>query len=506
MSQIDQTQNKITKLGVVYFATQKLDRLKVYDRQILEKIIELVAKNDPVRKNTDDEEVRLVIQSEIPWEQTETLPGKYDFAYAKKFAELCESLGINWTPLLSFHYVPKHILKQYNADRLSDRDGNILPASQTNFLPFSPSSKVWEEEASAWMKAAISEIAPYFQKTIQELLITNEMMYPRGSSMFNGEELGILTSFDEAMKKKWKESGNEEKLGVIPYCLTGYNSETGKYDEKSEAFLKLRSRSLALCLGQLYTKACDEVLRTGKVIPISWKLVPFAFCKKASGNEFYHGMTQTVIEELFKHNPPFIGIDGYPILDEDYYNIQEIWGDKPELYLAEFNTHGENWPPSAKRVCELILKARKNFATNITFFSWNGYGHNHEGPIQDEQVKGLADAFDILTPKEPEQCAKCVELQISGVESIKKGGYADYQVEASFDDGKKRTVTASAIWEIDKPGFFSTHIISHALKQVIRGRVKIPKDCGSKESVKLRCRWEHNGVVNEVEKNIMLTQ
>jgi hypothetical protein len=156
----------IIYLGVTYFSDGDLN----HDSSELQAIISAFGGSPYRYGNAYD--VQLVIESEIGWNETEPSSGDYShFGHYQQFAELVRSLGLVWTPLLSYHYVPGWVSSAYAAD--------AMPSA---FMPFVPNSAVWSGPAAAWTRQAMQALAPYFGNPIQVVLCGNEMLTAKRAS------------------------------------------------------------------------------------------------------------------------------------------------------------------------------------------------------------------------------------------------------------------------------------------------------------------------------------
>jgi hypothetical protein len=175
----------IVYLGVTYFA--KYDGLSGQDSTELDAIINALGGSTYVTGAAYD--VQLVIESEIGWDATEPQQGDYShFGPYQQFAQLIQSKGLVWTPLLSYHYVPGWVSTKYAND--------AMPSA---FMPFVPTSAVWSGEAATWTRQALQALSPYFGSPIKVVLCGNEMLTAKRSS-----DPAVLTAADfDARSRDW---------------------------------------------------------------------------------------------------------------------------------------------------------------------------------------------------------------------------------------------------------------------------------------------------------------
>ncbi|MEI7867092.1 MAG: beta-galactosidase [Candidatus Methylumidiphilus sp.] len=132
------------KLGVVMFRPDNPE----YE---LDRIVFEIAGNDVYREGNGST-LQLVVQTEIPWKDTNPSEGVYDFSKFIEYAKTMKARGIKWTPLFSPHYPPQWAIDKYFNNQLTDKHGNKTGGFH---LPFSPSSTVWKNDVPKWINTAL---------------------------------------------------------------------------------------------------------------------------------------------------------------------------------------------------------------------------------------------------------------------------------------------------------------------------------------------------------------
>lgn len=374
------------KVGVLFYR----NKMDPYDNNIvtpmnwteigleLDKIRTDIAGDRPVRSG-GGREVRLVVQTDVGWRDSEPVRGQYNFEWYKQFAEYCRVRNIKWTPLLSVHYAPDWILSTYDADRVRDMQGQIVIEDDSPFLRISPSSAVWGVEAKAWVKAFVNAMAGHFgpNGVIDEVLIGNEMMYPNK----------MLTSYDAASRRKW----NDQYGTAFPTYFYATN------------YPQFRANELSYAIASMLI-AAKEVLPAN--VHVSSKLYPFFFPRSNDiEQDEWRGYTDASIGYMNSHFRGIFALDSYP---NSYcrqgwtplhdYSAAGSRSSLP-LYVAEFNRN---------KACAAVLTRTdtsqaaidgfNNRVRTFVFFAWNPSGKDKDLAITPEQKLGLADAMNSVVP------------------------------------------------------------------------------------------------------------
>lgn len=398
------------KLGVVLFPTASID-------SDLDRIKNEIAKGDVYREFNGDT-LQLVVQLQIPWNETNSAENVYDFSKYKQIAEKMKARGIKWTPLFPIHHTPNWVLNKYSSDLMKNKHSQLpSDGKYGNFLDFSPSSSVWRNEAHKWIQKGIEELSNYIgvdkNSTISELFITNESMYRRGGLSY-GDAIdltmntndSVITTYDNTTINKWNNSSYGKKYGSIPRNIS-YNMDS---ESRINAFLRFRSEELAYMLSDLRNSAKSKLIQLNKQsIPVTWKLTPYVFDAGKTTLEQYNGINSYGLDILFnKTGVEVIGMDEYSSpnsLDSSNFiasinKIRKYDKYKP-IYMAEFNRRDSK--PDYSLVRKWIKDTKAYDVRYWTFFSWNGgVGQTgkpaHESPIEPQQIQGLQLAFDDLIP------------------------------------------------------------------------------------------------------------
>lgn len=385
------------KLGVVLFLRDinKID-------SILDEIKQSIASNDVFRQRNGNS-LQLVVQTEIRWKQTNPNANHYDFSMFVEYAEKLKARGIKWSPLFSPHYTPDWVKKSYQSDLIRDKHGKVVDG---NFLVISPSSQVWRIEAKQWIDAGLEALSAFIgdseSDVISEIFVTNEMMYAKGGFDYGENEydtngvVSVITSYDDASIAAWKKRYGTEHGNHIPRNLR----EEGT--SRKSAFMLFRAEELAYCLNDLRNNTKDKLSSMGFDIPVTWKLVPYAFDKGAATLEQYHGILGSQLRFLFNQTTvEMIGIDeyqtgnGWTALKDAINKVRKYDNFKKPIYLAEFNrTDGDS---GKAQLLNWIRKTRTMGVTHWTFFSWNGGG---KWDIKNEQREALKQAFNEIIPSD----------------------------------------------------------------------------------------------------------
>ncbi|MEA2491510.1 MAG: Beta-galactosidase [Acidobacteriota bacterium] len=380
------TAKQAYKVGIVLFRHQRT----IWDvRQDLDMINAKIAAYRPHRVS-GTREADLVVELEVPWNETETAPGVYDFTFYQDFARACEEKGIKWTPLLSPHYVPPHIAQRYSGDRITDMQWQVVDHP---FLKFSPSSAVWGSETAAWARAFIRAMAydggrNHFGRyaAIEEVLIGNEMMYPTGT----------LTSRDSASTTVWS---RQYPGAVYPTTLT-------------TTFRTFRAEQLSYAINAMMVAVKGELSSAGaQATGVSSKLYPYYFPRTGDSlNDRFAGYTDPSLSFLNSNFKGLFAMDMYPkpqnagcgpwYYTNDYAAAQQRTT-KP-LYVAEFNAPKEScsyYVLSRSEVSNVAISGFQSY--NVRAFVFYAYNPNGTGVIyqaNDNQLGGLADALNWIVP------------------------------------------------------------------------------------------------------------
>lgn len=380
------------KLGVVLFHRDDVENN-------INQIKREIAGNDVYREKNGDT-LQLVIQTEISWEETNPTENSYDFSKYIEYAKKLKQRGIKWTPLFSPHYTPQWAKSKYYYDLTTDKHGNEMSG---NFLDFSPSSNIWNNDIKKWIEKGIEALSPYIgtgkNNTISEIFVTNEMMYHQGGFNYGDDSHNSkISTYDDATIRAWQRK-YESRYGGIPRNILREGSR------RRDAFMQFRAEELAYCLNNIKSHAENKLRGMGKYnIPVTWKLVPWAFDKGRGTLQQYHGLSGSQLSFLFNStNLKMIAIDeyqhgsGWRAMKDAISSVRRFDNGNKPIYLAEFNRIGGG--ATRHQVKDWIINTKNYGVNNWTFFSWNGSGNGHEGPIQYEQKQGLKLAFDsIISP------------------------------------------------------------------------------------------------------------
>jgi hypothetical protein len=423
------------KVGVNLFRRVNPGTTKQYEitGATLDSIVAALTANNPQRQSgtgTSLKKIQLVVQLDVPWYETAfyDLQGNlinYDFNWYKNFATLCEARNIKWTPLLAPHYVPQNILNKYPNDILKNIDGTAVSSP---FLPFSPSSSVWNNEVASWIRAFViamrgSDFAinsvdknhfsiPTSIKSIDEILVGNEMMYP-----FNK-----ATSGDNVTKAKW--------LTITPILPTYPSTESeflafwnNQVNLTTNVLRNFRNQQLAYCIsGMIYTAKDQLSLSTmlgatnANNIGISSKLFSYFFPRTTSSiTDEISGYDNAQLGYIINQSSKFLAVDSYSspsftIIDDfvaansrvSQANTANPTNPK-RIYISEFNKNiglaGNNTPLTAT---EIFNNGNTGFNSHnvgyYVFFAWNPT-YNPAEPfykITQGQQLGLYNLFNTI--------------------------------------------------------------------------------------------------------------
>lgn len=428
------------KVGVMLFkdnfTVDPNDPSGPYIGDELDQIVLSITQGYPVRQNSS-RRVELVIELEVPWYDTQIgtgiTPENYNFEWYQKFALICEQKNIKWTPLLSPHYVPSFFIDinspySYYNDKIKDYGNNLVTS---DFLPLSPSSRVWDEKVTHWIKAFISEmqhdtnsipgsILDHFatsitsSNAIEEMLVGNEMMYPHSPP----PNQDPLTSYDDATRANWNSL----------YPLTG-----GLPTSLTPAFADFRSKQLSYCIVTMLRAAKQELsLRLGQPaaanIGLSSKLYPYFFPRTnntfASIYDQYAGYSNSELGFINSESVKFLAMDTYTCptgawkIQDDYNAAKSRTTLTPTtsnvLYVSEYNR-----VPECIRLTEndVYNDGRNGFLNNkvryFVFFAWNPDSSVPHWKITQQQKNGLRRLFDWVVPT----CPTCTINRLEGQEN-----------------------------------------------------------------------------------------
>ena len=377
------TATPVYKVGVVLFRHGR----SIWEvRADLETLRTKIAASRP-RRFGNGREAHLVVQLEVPWNETEYAAGYYDFSFYQQFARVCEELQIKWTPLLSPHYVPAHISSKYAGDRVTNMQGGIVDPA---FLKFSPSSAVWGAETANWARAFIQAMRydsgyNHFGRyaAIEEVLVGNEILYPTD----------VLTSRDPASQAKWAQR------------FPGYSYPT----TFTTNFRTFRAEQLSYAINAMMSAVKSELTNVGATtVGVSSKLVPYLFPRSDDWEQDrWGGYTDSSISFLNSNFKELFAIDSY---GSDFcngwypytrdYSAARNRTSKP-IYVAEFNRE--------KNTCTNPITRSQVYNAAVTGFnSYNVrafvlFAHNPTGTdavlyMNDDQAAGLGDALNWLVP------------------------------------------------------------------------------------------------------------
>jgi hypothetical protein len=381
------------KVGVLFYR----DKMDPVDNSIvtpmdwteigleLDRIRAEIAGGRPIRSG-GGREVRLVVQSDVGWADSEPVRGQYNFEWYKKFAEYCRARDIKWTPLLSVHYAPDWILSTYDADRVRDMQERIVDVVDPKASPFlrvSPSSAMWGTDAKAWVQAFVNAMkgAGHFGPTgaIDEVLIGNEMMYPSA----------MLTSYDAASRAKWR-----DQYGTTPLPTSLYAAN----------YQQFRANQLSYAIASILIAAKDVLPAH---IKVSTKLYPFFFPRSNdTESDEWRGYTDASVGYMNSQFRGMFALDSYPNSycsqgwspDHDYQAATSR--SALPLYVAEFNRNKAC--STALTRYETSKAATDGFkyyrVRGFIFFAWNPNGDDKDLAITPEQKLGLADAMNWVVP------------------------------------------------------------------------------------------------------------
>lgn len=371
------------KVGAVLYGGPNSDPQLVLTRAHLNDIIRDVAGYRPVRTG-NGREVRLVVQLEVEWDDTET----HDFSWFRQFARLCEELNVKWTPLLSPHYAPWSIQQQYAGDRVTDMNGNPVDPA---FLKFSPSSPVWGAQTAQWVEAfvramqndaGVNHFGP--NGAIDEVLVGNEMLYPGAP----------LTSRDPRMMDQWR-----ARYGSTPYPTT-----------LTTTFRNFRAEQLSYAINAMMTRARTTLDGLGlSTVGVSSKLVPYVFPRAGEAPvDMNAGYTNSSVSFLDSNFRGFFAIDSYPnaycggswSFTSDFSAADSRTA--KSLYVAEFNAPMDlqqctSVSLTRGQVSNAAITGFQSYSVRaFTFFAWNPQETIYQ--ITPDQKLGLADAMNWLVP------------------------------------------------------------------------------------------------------------
>lgn len=389
------------KVGVVLFRpnAEERDKLlppytletKAHMKQVLDQIRHELTNGKPVRYQ-GNEQMQLVVQLEVAWNETEKetpkdAPKVFDFSWYINFAEVCEELGIKWTLHLANHYVPYWYEEYYVTDIITTADNST---AENTFLPFSPTSKVWTKEAVDWVKACLTSLKPYIgkSKVVEEILIGNEVKYP----------IDKLTSFDQATNNTWLAKGHSQelwdsyKLGTQPIDWQNKDEDT---------FVGFRSQLLAGYINTMMTTVKNSV---DDDVLVSSKLYPYYFQKGKRDDmpdrERMIGFTPGFLSKVNGQTRGMFGIDAYPKqygdwMIKDVYEMAQSVSIHP-IYLAEFNKPDGELPLTTSQISEAFSKDFRHIYNlkYFTMFAWNPDSNKITQKLNVPQKEGLKRIFD----------------------------------------------------------------------------------------------------------------
>ncbi|WP_350287959.1 T9SS type A sorting domain-containing protein [uncultured Croceitalea sp.] len=406
----------------------------------LDSIIASISANKPNR-TTGSKTVKLVIGLEVPWKDTEINQGVYNFDWYISFAALCESKGIKWTPLLSPHYVPEFYKNMYSADKLNYVDQT--PYTEFNFLYFSPSSDIWNNEVAKWIKEFIDEMsnANHFSTlstpngAIEELLVGNEMIYPFNKTI----------SGDDATIRKWNQENPSIAYPVNSNQFIGFWNNTTLASNPLKDF---RNKQLAYCIGGMIHVAKSQLtLRLGSNnadnIGVSSKLYPYLFPRTniAIADEIC-GYDNAQLGYLINLSNKFVAIDSYT--DPDGWDLIDDYNatngrtspSNKSIYLSEFNRKDgfDSDSPFLATDFSNFLTAYPNIKYFV-FFAWNPMGIASNTKITEGQILGLYNMINDLVPIENgtgSSSAPKPNNYASGAYTIPEGFYSPENLNYNF--------------------------------------------------------------------------
>lgn len=423
-------------------------------RQELERVLFELASVQTQRYSKDCS-LQFTLSIEVEWDKTERKIGEYDFSIYLNALDVIKSFrGPNGKCmfkvhlLFSPHYLPGYIQKKYKEDLLTDMQGKLIPKNKLNFMPISPASKIWRNECAKWMCAGIEELRPYMGSIISDVMITNEMMYPKD----------IWASRDRATMHEWS-----LQYGHFMQYPQGENVEA---HSSFETFKKFRGRLLANCLTNLYlcVRAKMDFVELSH-IPLGMKLVPWAMHGTIDTKAF--GMTDEAIALIFQLKMPIIYIDGYPIHKYDYYRMGQFFPKKyaPKFVISEINNYKR--PFRKSEAVEWWKEGQEFGLKSINFFAWNGGGRYSLTPDEKQGVKEVFDSIIV-----PSELPDIKSLEIKGLSEVPVGTEkSNYQLWVTLDDGSKFSVTSQAEWFISESiGFEITNRKVYRQSYLLRGR------------------------------------
>jgi hypothetical protein len=370
------------KIGVVLF---KHSISNANMATILDNIKSQVTSNLPVR-SSNGVTVRLVVQLEVRWDETESIPEVYDFSWYQQFVRHCEQKEIKWTPLLSPHYLPEWIPNRYEEDSIRLTNGNALPNA---FMPMSPSSKMWRIEVRDWAEAFLNKMKNdagmnHFGPTgaIDEIFIGNAMTYPGGGAF-------VVTSFDSATVNTW------DSIYQTPMPTSG------------QQFMEFRGAELARMLRDLVGCTESKLQSLGEQqIKVSTKVSPYLFPRPSwTFLDELKGYTPAGVDTIVASSD-ILAINSMPKPDSgggcvnfwkvrDDYTAANAITPKP-IYVAEYNVDpacGISMPGTM--VYDHILLGIDSFNVKyFTFFAWNPFEPIFQ--IKPDQISALRNVFDCL--------------------------------------------------------------------------------------------------------------
>jgi hypothetical protein len=305
----------IYKIGVVFSpvgSNGAIDRVATQAK--IQEIVDQIAGGIPMRKSSANT-VYVVVQTDILWWATQSAaPGSNGALYncnnitfnpnfIVDIAEAAKAVGVKWTPLLSYHEEPAWVEyctrgKYGFPSSLKDSKNNVI---LNQFLPFSPSSPVWQDYASLWTQQVVQTLKPYVGTVVDEIFLGNEMMY-------SGD---VLTSYDEYAQTKWKSSHRGQ---LLPLTLT-------------TEYQTFRATEWQLML----KTQVDVARRINPALNVSTKLVPGMYLRNDN-----FGITPAAVKTLVQ-SMQFVGFDHYGDLTGDSVVWNHLASLGKPLYLAEFN-------------------------------------------------------------------------------------------------------------------------------------------------------------------------
>lgn len=358
---------------------------------LLDRIVAEMASGKPVR-TWEGGSLRALVQLEVSWATTEPEKQQYNFRFYQDFARLCKEKGLYWSVLLSPHYLPEYIKSKYVADLLTYADGSLVPEYDT-FLRVSPSSAVWSNEISEWIRAFIRAMQDdrgvnhFSDGTIGDLLLGNEVMYP---------VTGKLSTFDSATEAAWKIFKNDP-FAILPRSIP----------PTTEVFT-FRANELSNAISAMVTAAGDELQALGvNGVALSSKTFSYYFPPRSTYSGWWGdqgaGYTATSVRKLDTLFKGVFATDNYPAKD-DVPNMQAYFRtnaklartlSKLPLYMSELmvSESCHCGKPSRTEVYNMMMQGIRDWG--VTMYSF--YALNDERPyyrIDEEAMAGLKQVFD----------------------------------------------------------------------------------------------------------------